>query len=268
MIKKDYKDLKFIDDFIFCKILSTNPKLCKELIELILGIKIRDIKVSESQKAVNQTYDSKGVRFDVYLEDKTNTVYDIEMQTTLQRDLGKRTRYYQGMIDLHLIEKGAKYSNLKKTFIIFICLDVPFSGNLPVYTFKNICEENKSIYLNDDAAKVIINANGNRAGLSQDMCAFLDFLQDKAPGSEFTEELQKAVEKAIDNPEWRQDYMTLLMRDQENQEIGEALGTAKTKAECIKTLALSLGSLDKALELLQISNKEYEEALELIKESN
>ena len=258
MIKKDYKDLKFIDDFIFCKILSTNPKLCKELIELILGIKIRDIKVSESQKAVNQTYDSKGVRFDVYLEDKTNTVYDIEMQTTLQRDLGKRTRYYQGMIDLHLIE----------TFIIFICLDVPFSGNLPVYTFKNICEENKSIYLNDDAAKVIINANGNRAGLSQDMCAFLDFLQDKAPGSEFTEELQKAVEKAIDNPEWRQDYMTLLMRDQENQEIGEALGTAKTKAECIKTLALSLGSLDKALELLQISNKEYEEALELIKESN
>lgn len=84
------------------------------------------------------------------------------------------------MIDLHLIEKGAKYSNLKKTFIIFICLDVPFPGNLPVYTFKNICEENKSIYLNDDAAKVIINANGNRAGLSQDMCAFLDFLQDKA----------------------------------------------------------------------------------------
>ena len=49
MIKKDYKDLKFIDDFIFCKILSTNPKLCKELIELILAIKIKDIKVSEMQ---------------------------------------------------------------------------------------------------------------------------------------------------------------------------------------------------------------------------
>ena len=60
MIKKDYKDLKFIDDFIFCKILSTNPKLCKELIELILAIKIKDIKVSESQKVVNQTYDGKG----------------------------------------------------------------------------------------------------------------------------------------------------------------------------------------------------------------
>ena len=91
------------------------------------------------------------------------------------------TRYYQGMIDLNLIEKGAKYSKLKKTFIIFICLNVPFPGNLPVYTFNNICEENKSIYLDDDATKVIINANGNRTGLSQDMRAFLDFLQDKAP---------------------------------------------------------------------------------------
>ena len=89
----------------FVKFLSTNPKLCKELIELILAIKIKDIKVSESQKVVNQTYDGKGVRFDVYLEDNTNSVYDIEMQTTLQKDLGKRTRYYQGMIDLNLIEK-------------------------------------------------------------------------------------------------------------------------------------------------------------------
>ncbi len=44
----------------------------------------------------------------------TNSVYDIEMQTTLQKDLGKRTRYYQGMIDLNLIEKGAKYSKLKR----------------------------------------------------------------------------------------------------------------------------------------------------------
>ena len=59
--------------------------------------------------------------------------------------------------------------------------------------------------------------------------------------------------------------MTLLMRD---QEIGKALGKAENKVECIKTLALSLGSLDKALELLQVSNKEYEEALELTKESN
>ena len=61
--------------------------------------------------------------------------------------------------------------------------------------------------------------------------------------------------------------MTLEMRDQENQEIGKALGAAESTVECIKAAAQSLGSLDKAMELLQISNKEYEEALELIKEA-
>ena len=63
--------------------------------------------------------------------------------------------------------------------------------------------------------------------------------------------------------------MTLEMRDQENREIGkalgEALGAAESTVECIKNAAQSLGSLDKALELLQISREEYEEALELIK---
>ena len=55
--------------------------------------------------------------------------------------------------------------------------------------------------------------------------------------------------------------MTLEMRDQENREIG----AAKSTVECIKNAAQSLGSLDKAMELLQISREEYEEALELIK---
>lgn len=54
--------------------------------------------------------------------------------------------------------------------------------------------------------------------------------------------------------------MTLLMRDQENQEFGEA----KSMVRNIKTLAESIGSLDKALNLLKISEEEYEEALSLI----
>ena len=68
------------------------------------------------------TYDGKGIRFDVYTEDEKNTVYDIEMQTTSQKDLPKRSRYYQGMVDLNLIERGAKFKQLKNSYIIFICL--------------------------------------------------------------------------------------------------------------------------------------------------
>lgn len=45
---------------------------------------------------------------DVYVEDDNNTVFDIEMQTTKQKDLPKRSRYYQGMIDLILGDESIK----------------------------------------------------------------------------------------------------------------------------------------------------------------
>ena len=75
----------------------------------------------DQQKPIEITADGKGVRFDVYSEDDSNTIYDCEMQTIDNRSLPKRTRYYQGMIGLSLIERGADYEKLKRSYIIFIC---------------------------------------------------------------------------------------------------------------------------------------------------
>lgn len=74
----------------------------------------------EEQKVIDITKDSKSVRLDVYVNDDAGTVYDVEMQTTSSKDLPKRSRYYQGMIDLNQIEKGAFYRDLNKSFVIFI----------------------------------------------------------------------------------------------------------------------------------------------------
>ena len=45
----------------------------------------------------------------------------------LKDNLPKRMRYYQGMIDLNILEKGENYKNLKKSFVILyahlICSD-------------------------------------------------------------------------------------------------------------------------------------------------
>ena len=47
------------------------------------------------------------------------------MQVSQKSNFPKRMRYYQGMIDLNLIERGADYNVLRKSYIIFIC---PFDG--------------------------------------------------------------------------------------------------------------------------------------------
>lgn len=78
MTKKRYEELSFTDDFMFCKVLANNEELCKELLELILDIQIRKVKVLNRQEVISITADAKGVRLDVYVEDDDNTVFDVD----------------------------------------------------------------------------------------------------------------------------------------------------------------------------------------------
>ena len=89
--------------------------------ENILNIKIRDIVYVDYEETIQMTAKSKGIRLDIYVEDDDNTVFNLEMQTTTYKELPKRSRYYQGIIDLNMIEKGESYDILKESYVIFIC---------------------------------------------------------------------------------------------------------------------------------------------------
>ena len=106
-----WENLKLSNDFMFAKVMR-NSELCKELLERLLDMPIDHIEYPEEQKVIDIAKDSKSVRLDVYVKDGKGTVYNVEIQTTSNRNLPKRTRYYQGMIDLNAIEKGADYRNL------------------------------------------------------------------------------------------------------------------------------------------------------------
>lgn len=98
-----------------------NPELCKGTLERLSGISIDYIEYPEEQKIIDIAKDSKSVRLDVYLRDEKGIVYNVEMQTANGKNLPKRSRYYQGMIDLNAIEKGADYNELPQSLVIFIC---------------------------------------------------------------------------------------------------------------------------------------------------
>ena len=223
---KTYEELDFTDDFVFCKVLSNNEEITRRLLELILGVRIRKVIV-DKQKAIEMTADGRGIRLDVYVEDDKDTVYDLEMQTTVRGDLPKRTRYYQGMLDLNLIERGAKFSALKHTYIIFICKDDPFNKGLHVYTFENRCKELPTLGLGDGAVKIFLNASGTADDISDDMKDFISLLNTGTGNTDLSKMISDEVEKVRQHPEWRREYMTLYMRDQENQEIGREKGRAE-----------------------------------------
>ena len=53
--EKQYEDLTFTDDFMFCKVLENDEELSKELLELILNVKIRKV-VCVSRQSLRRTY--------------------------------------------------------------------------------------------------------------------------------------------------------------------------------------------------------------------
>ena len=216
---KRFEELEIQDDFMF-GVIMRNPKYCKPFLETVLNIKIERIEYPKSQEVIDLSADAKSVRLDVYVEDGKGTVYNIEMQTTSNKNIPKRMRYYQGMIDLNILEKGEDYRSLKKSFVIFVCTFDLFGQGRHVYTFENRCVQDLELPLSDDTVKIILNTKGILDDVSIEMKSLLDYIDGKEPEDDFTKELDDAVNEVRDNEKWRLEYMTLQMSYQEKYEMG------------------------------------------------
>lgn len=208
-----WENLQIKDDFLFSKVMR-DKEICIALLEKLLKLKIKDIKYLEEQKTIDIEYDAKSIRLDVYVEDG-NRVFNLEMQTTNQYDLPKRSRYYQGMIDLNIIEKGEIYKNLKDSYVIFICTFDPFGKGLAQYTFENLCLEDEELKLNDGAKKIFYNTTAYDKAEDVDVREFLKYVNGGESDNPFVKVIEDKVAKVKSSKEWRQEYMTLLMRERE-----------------------------------------------------
>ena len=227
---KAYEELELKDDFMF-SVIMRDPKYVKPFLETILRIKIAKIEYPEVQKNIDIAAGAKGIRLDVYVEDEKHTVFNLEMQTTTARNLPKRMRYYQGMIDLNILEKGDDYNHLKKSYVIFICTFDPFGLGRHIYTFENRCSEDIALTLNDGTVKIILNTKGTLDDVSPEMKRLLDYVDGKGVSDTFTRDLEEAVQSARQNEKWRLDYMTLQQEYRERFQEGKAEGIKEGKIE-------------------------------------
>lgn len=218
---KTWEELTIQDNFLFQKVMQ-NKRICKHLIECILQIKIQEIHFPATEKPIAIGYLNKSVRLDVYVKDESGRVFDIEMQCTNGSDdeLPKRTRYYQSMIDMEILDKGKSYKELKPSYIIFICTFDPFHEELPMYTFRHRCVEKEGLELGDQSTKLFLNCKGNTDHLHPDIAAFLRYVDGKAPKGSFTEEIDKEVVRVKEQDEMRREYMTLAMELKNREEEG------------------------------------------------
>ena len=231
-----WESLTLSNDFMFSKVMR-DKEICRETLEILLDKKIGEITYIDNQKTIDINYDAKSVRLDVYVEDEQR-IYNIEMQVVNKKDLAKRSRYYQGMIDLNAIEKGEIYRDLKESIVIFICKFDPFGEGLSKYTFENICNENKELYLKDGTSKVFFNTKDYYKERSEDAKSFLEYIEKETTSeNNFVKKIEQKIRNIKENKVWRAEFMTLLMREQEiardNFEKGMAEGVIKGREEGI-----------------------------------
>ena len=146
------------------------------------------------------------MRFDVLVQTENGKFYDIEMQVSNEKNIPKRMRFYQSAIDISFLDKGNSYNNLNDSFIIFICLFDVIGKNRPVYTFENICLEDKNISLQDGTKKVIINAEAFDDTKDKELKGFLEYLNTGKAKSEFTRRIEEMIQTIKENEQARQEY--------------------------------------------------------------
>ena len=236
---KPWEELTFADNFLFCKILESEPDLCRRLLELLLHIKIDHLEPPHGERTMQETLDAKSVRFDVYTADPRR-VFDIEMQSTDARNLPERARYYQSVIDMDNLSRGEPYTRLKDSYVIFLCLKDVFRRGLPVYFFENICRADRMLALGDRAYKVFFNAANCDRLEDAEQRSFFWFLKGGKADTAFSRRLEAQLVFAKKNMRWRKQYMTWQQTiDEEKRfafEEGVSLGVEQKARENARNL--------------------------------
>ena len=233
--EQKFEQVKITDDLMFCTVFQ-NEEDCRMLLERILHIHITEIEVVQEQKNMKGPIQSKGSRLDIYVRDDQMNSYDIEMQLVNSEELILRSRYYHSEMDMYQIKQGQDYTDLKQSIVIFICDFDPFKDGKSIYTFEATCRENKDIVLADKRKTIFANLRGDRAGIEQEVVNLLDYFRTGEPTDEFTRGLQGKVEQLRNDDEWRENRMTIEMREKLIYRQGKKEGIAEGIEQGIRSL--------------------------------
>ena len=233
-----WSKLTLRNNFMF-RLVMEKQELCKKLIECILGIKIKSISYMEHEKSFEANLKSKGIRLDLFVIDEDGVAYDIEMQmdNSYKEFLGRRTRYYISTMDNNALKKGERYSQLRKSYVIFICTFDPFGRGLAKYTFNAICNEDHSLVLDDGVTRVFINTEGDRHRISKELASLIGYISTGEVTDDYTQDLDEEV-RALRNDDGRErDYMTYMQTIMEHEDMAYNRGISQAnKAMAIKML--------------------------------
>lgn len=211
----------FTNYLVFPKVLE-DEEICRGILELIFpDKKIGEIRLEgksyseegdiniASEKTINISPNLRGVRMDVHI-DSDKEWYNIEMQVYNDADLPKRMRLYQAEGDINSLKPGDEIKDLKRSFIIFICVYDPFGKDKALYNFRYRDLDDPTIVLEDETYKIVLNTKCKDVKIPIELKDFFDYINtmNVKKGDRLVERIHRSVE-ALNRGEWGQTMTTV-----------------------------------------------------------
>lgn len=177
-MKKSLQELNLLDRFLFAEAME-KPEFAKNVLEIILGKEIVLSELPQTEKEGRTFPAFRGIRMDVWAQDTEGTVYDTEVQRKDTKNLPKRSRYYQALIDCKLLEPGeVDFNKLSNAYVILIAPFDLFGKDRYVYTFSMKCKEEPDTVLEDGAVRIFLNTRGkNEEEVGSELAELLHFME-------------------------------------------------------------------------------------------
>ena len=219
---KTLQDLNMMDSFLFeatTEDMENAKKIAKIIIKRTTGHAVENLVIEPQKQLKGLSLDRRGIRMDLYVQentafqDGTSTLrlYDIEPNKYYEKDLPRRNRFYQSLIDSKLLPSNSRYQNLPDLITIWILPYDPFGDERMIYTIKNMVVENQELVYNDGITKIFLYTKGTKGG-SKELKDFLAYMENTTVSNAVDKELLE-LQEIVNNVKSKEDvgerYMTL-----------------------------------------------------------
>ena len=263
--KKSLQDLTLLDRFLFAEVME-DTKTFENVLSIILG---QDISIAGRPQTEHESRTSplkRQVRLDVWAEDESDAVYNVEAQKENTKNLPHRSRFYQALIDSKLLLPGeVDFSNMKDCYSIIIAPFDLFGKGLYQYTFQMTCNETGQT-LDDGAVRIFFNTHGkNPEAISPELRELLYYMEHTTENISCSTPRLQEIQCHVNIVKSSEEIGVKYMQEWEEKilEKRKARAEGLAEGEDLRLIKLIKKKIQKSKNLIQIAD-ELEETPESI----
>lgn len=137
--QKIISSLTLLDD-LFMKVVLQDSKCTEYILQTILDNAKLKLKKQILQKNLPNLH-GHSLILDCLCEDETNNIYNIEIQNNISGAQPKRARYHAALLDMHSLKRGNDFTQLPRSYVIFITAKDVLHGQQQIYHVERIIRE-------------------------------------------------------------------------------------------------------------------------------